>query len=84
MSKYKDEVLKSIAIAKEFIKRAEVVLSEQEKVDQEDAAAKAAKEAGDKYAYNYYRVSNLHTSALKRQSMELTRQLAVMRRPHWR
>lgn len=59
MSKYTEEVSKTVAIAKEFIERAE-------KVTQHNGN------------------EGVDNSALKRQSMELTRQLSVMRRPHRR
>lgn len=78
MSTYIEEVSKSIEIAKEFIKRASLVVQEQ---DNAELLNKRAKESGDKTSYCYHRVSNVHTAALRRQSMELTRQLAVIRKP---
>ena len=59
MSKYTEEVSKTVDIAKEFIQRAE----------------KGIQHNGN---------NGVDNSALKRQSMELTRQLSVMRRPYWR
>ena len=58
----KQELQKTIDIAKEFIQRAEVM-----KV-----------ELGDDD--NRWRYPSINASALRRQSMELTRQLAILRR----
>lgn len=58
----KDELLKTIIIAEEFISRAEVVLSELD--------------GSERRCYS----PSITASSLRRQSMELTRQLAILRR----
>lgn len=67
----KHELQKTIDIAKEFIQRADDLIGELEQ-------AEAAK--GKSWPHNYS-VSNRDTASVRRQSMELTRQLAILRRP---
>ena len=69
--KNKHELQKTIDIAKEFIQRADDLIGEIEQ-------AEAAK--GKSWPYNYS-VSNRDTASVRRQSMELTHQLAILRRP---
>lgn len=66
----KQELQKTINIAKEFIQRADDLIGEIEQ-------AEAAK--GKSWPYNYS-VSNRDTASVRRQSMELTRQLAILRK----
>ena len=65
------ELQKTIDIAKEFIQRADDLIGELEQA--EDAKGKS-------WPYNYS-VSNRDTASVRRQSMELTRQLAILRKP---
>lgn len=66
----KQELQKTINIAKEFIQRADDLIGELEQ-------AEAAK--GKSWPHNYS-VSNRDTASVRRQSMELTRQLAALRK----
>lgn len=63
------EVLKAKSVAKEFIKRA-------------DEYAKVCAESAYKSdGHTFYCSNPIQSGALRRQSMELTRQLAKMRKP---
>lgn len=63
MGDHENQILKTILVAKEFIKRAEATLEEQ----------------AEERNWSKSRKGNVN-SALRRQSMELTRQLAEYRR----
>ena len=67
----KHELQKTISIAKDFIQRADDLIGEIEQ-------AEVAK--GKSWPHNYS-VSNRDTASVRRQSMELTRQLAILRKP---
>lgn len=68
--KNKHELQKTIDIAKEFIQRADDLIGEIEDEERNK----------DKDWFGRTHVSNRETSAVRRQSMELTRQLAILRR----
>jgi hypothetical protein len=68
--KNKQELQKSIDIAKEFIQRADDLIGD---IEQEHANK-------DKDWFGRTPVSSKDTASVRRQSMELTRQLAILRR----
>lgn len=66
----KQELQKTINIAREFIQRADDLIGEIELADS----------TKDKPWPSYRRVSGMDTASVRRQSMELTRQLAILRK----
>lgn len=66
----KQELQKTIDIAKEFIRRADYLIGDIESQESN----------GDKHWVYRTHVSSRDTAAVRRQSMELTRQLAILRR----
>ena len=68
--KNKHELQKTIDIAKEFIQRADDLIGDIESQENN----------GDKHWIHKTFVSTRETAAVRRQSMELTRQLAILRR----
>lgn len=67
----KQELQKTINIAREFIQRADDLIGEIEQADKTRAMSWP----------NRKFVSGMDSAAVRRQSMELTRQLAVLRKP---
>ena len=66
----KQDIQKTLDVAREFVSRCETVLDSHEKVQ----------EVINNGNWSDYPPLTMHTTALKRQSMELTRQLAILRR----
>lgn len=66
----KQDIQKTLDVAREFVSRCETVLDSHEKVQ----------EVIDNGNWSDYPPLTMHTTALNRQSMELTRQLAILRR----